>query len=347
MTLLCIRGCTIRGHHLTACSWGQLADELARRGTDNATVAAVTAEWVTTRGGVPRECRGCLPRPAETGMLCRSCWEKFEDALGRAADLIPHLRSIERGPADLTAVRSAPGSRVILPPSWMEADNLWILLAGVAVAHAKEKRSAEPWWPSFTSIWYGLSSAASIDDVRSAVRDLADWVAAAPEDVVARPGAAAAAVAYYRGVQRALAMFPMEERERRLPIIRCRACGLDTLFQRPPLEHLDPIVIVCANEACKSEWDPQMATFDLRVYAEAVSREYPDRVADLDREVRSALKPRPEDDVAPVCASCAEDLDEVVRRAWSPDEAPLESCSLCGAISTARLYVRVPAKEAA
>lgn len=253
MILLCItneipgRGCTIREEHLSTC------DGTNRHGS---------------------ECTGCLPRPAETGLLCRSCWERFEAALGKSVDLITHLRSIEKGPASLVPTHSAPGSRVILPGSWMEGDALWALLAGVAIAHAADTRSPEPPWPSFTSQQStdlsgfapldGFSPTATLDQIASATRELVVWLSADPRNIVSRTGGAEAAVDFFREVQRALAMFPLDEPSTRIRYLRCRGCGLFAVVDRPPLHYLEPRVDVC--ESCGVLSDPQMREFDLRLY---------------------------------------------------------------------------------
>lgn len=53
-TRACIRGCTLYRRHLAECDG--------------------------TAPSIPpgRECRGCLPRRAETGLFCATCWRRFE-----------------------------------------------------------------------------------------------------------------------------------------------------------------------------------------------------------------------------------------------------------------------------
>ena len=236
--LLCItqsmpgRPCMIRGHHLSACS--------------------------------SDDCRGCLPRPAETGILCRSCWERFEAALGKAVDLVTHLRSIERGPVSADGVRTSTVITPTFPPSWQAADRLWVALARVAIAHAKDTRSEEPEWSQLTSIWAGFSYAATIDDVARTTRELVSWVDAGPQSVVSRTEGAMAAVDFFREVQRSLAMFPMDEKSARIRYLRCRFCLNFAVVDRPPLHYLEPRVDVC--ESCGELSDPQMREWDLKLY---------------------------------------------------------------------------------
>ncbi len=266
MTLLCIsnsmdgvRSCTVRGHHLSACAWGQ-AQALLEAGE------ALFSPTV-------RECVGCLPRPAETGMLCRSCNEKFTAALDIGVDLITHLRSVERGPSPEDGVRTATVNAPTYPESWQEADQLWMYLAGVAIAHASDKRIDEPVWPTWASVIDGFGSQATMTQVMSASRDLVDWVAAAPVDVVSRTMGAMSAVYFYRAVQRALARFPLEEKSRPVKYIRCRTCQQHTLRWMPPLDFEEPVVIQCSNLTCGALWDPAMLEWDMKVLRESIEAE--------------------------------------------------------------------------
>lgn len=261
--LICIthsmpgRACTVRGYHLTTCDG--------------------------TRNG--QECHGCLPRPAETGILCRSCWERFEAALSIAVDLITHLRSVEKGPVSIDGVRTSTVVAPTFPASWQAADRLWVALAKVAIVHAKGTRDEEPEWRPYTSIWSGFSYAATLDEVAEAVRELVAWVNVSPESVVSRTAGAEAAVEFFREVQRSLAMFPLEEDTKPLRPIRCRECQQFTLWRRPPLVYLDEVVVQCQNPACQAFYDPQMAQFDMRLLAEEISRERSDLSADIEAQL--------------------------------------------------------------
>lgn len=252
MTLLCItasmpgRSCTIRDHHLSTCQWAE------------------------TKTG--RECSGCLPRPAETGLLCRSCFTKFEAALSNSVDLITHLRSIDRGAQSLDGIRTQTVVQPSYPQSWQEADALWMLLWGVAIAHAFEKGIEEPARPYWTGPTIGFSFSATVDMVAIAVRGLADWIQAAPADVVARTTGAEAAVDYYRETQRALAMFPLQETPTAVKYIKCRTCQQKKLRYMPPLEYMDAIAIQCSN--CNTWWDPQFIEHDMKVLAQEIEEEH-------------------------------------------------------------------------
>lgn len=317
MTLLCItnsipgRACTIRGYHLTTCDG--------------------------TRNG--HECRGCLPRPAETGILCRSCWERFEAALSTAVDLITHLRSVEKGPVSIDGVRTSTVVAPTFPASWQAADRLWVALAKIAIVDAKDTRGEEPeWWP-YTSIWSGFSYAATLDEVALAVRELVAWVNVSPESVVARMAGAEAAVEFFREVQRSLAMFPLAEDTKPLRPIRCRECQQFTLWRRPPLVYLDEVVVQCQNPACQAFYDPQMAQFDMRLLAEEVSRERSGLSADIEAQLARMLAPRPADEAVPVCVYCSYFVPEFFQKRQTVEE----TCSVCREVTDAGLYLKASA----
>lgn len=250
MTLICITHslehgyrCTIRGQHLSTCD-----------GQNN-------------RGG---ECTGCLPRPAEVGILCRNCNDKYTAALSMAVDLITHLRSIERGPQSIDGVRSGALVQPSYPASWQEADNLWRHLAGIIVASAMDRGEDDPAFPYWTAPGVGFSFSASLDRVAEAVRWAVAELSVKHTDVVSRTGGAEAAVGFYRAVQTALARFPLEEKSRPVKYIKCRNCQQKTLRWLPPLEYMDAIVIQCQNLTCGEYYDPAMAEWDMRVLRQEI-----------------------------------------------------------------------------
>jgi hypothetical protein len=245
MTLLCItnevdglRSCTIRGEHLTSCQ--------------------------------NDACTGCLPRPAEHGLLCYSCAAKFDEALALSVDLISHCRSIESGPRDTSGVRTAPGSRVILPASWMQADTLYRQLAAVAVAYSVDWGVEEPEWDITASHHNGFHPEAPIEAVWWVTDLLVRYVTTAVDQLRTKHHGAEQAVRYVDAVQTALHAFPLEQKPRRIRHVRCRVCGHESLRWKPPLEHLDPIVIQCSNLACGALWDPQMVDYDIRQLREQI-----------------------------------------------------------------------------
>lgn len=259
MTIPCItnitgrNGCRIHGEHLSTC-----------RG--------IAAEQT---GGVYRAvaCTGCLPQPATRGLVCESCWLRIQAALDVAVDHITHMRSVERGPIpDGPPVHTAPGSRVIVPTSWLTADESWEVLH--ELAFRLDPLELLQVRPRGTTA-YGFGSRDSIEHVRDRVELAVDLVRNEGLDVVRRDTTAVLAIRYYRQAQRALAAFPIDEDAQPMRYAKCRKCERLTLERRPPLQHLDPIVVKCVNPACGAIWDPAMVEVDLasmrRALEEAVA----------------------------------------------------------------------------
>lgn len=322
MTLLCItesmpgRPCTVRDHHLTTC------DGKTRKGQD---------------------CKGCLPRPADKGILCRNCFDRFEAALNIAVDLVTHLRSVEKGPVSVDGIRTATVVTPTFPGSWQAADRLWVALAHIAIEDAEARKAEEPLWPVFTSIWEGFSAFASLDQVAEAARGLTGWLGTNPEALVARTSPAEAAVEFYREVQRTLAMFPLEEKAQKLRPIRCRECDQFTLWKHPPLTYLEDVVVQCANPACMAFYDPAMASFDMKVLAEQISKERSDLSADIELQVAKLLAPKPLDQVHAVCDRCASVARYRGREVFEKRKTVDETCHVCRAITGSGLYMKAGA----
>lgn len=206
-------------------------------------------------------CTGCLPQPATRGLLCESCWLRFEAALDVAVDHITHMRSVERGPIpDGPPVHTAPGSRVIVPTSWLTADDSWAALHELAFRlDPLELLQVQP----RGTTPYGFGSRDKIEHVRDRVELAVDIVRAHGLGVARRDVTAQLAVGYYRQAQSALQAFPITEDARPMRYAKCRKCELLTLERRPPLQHLEPIVVTCVNPACGAVWDPAIVEVDL------------------------------------------------------------------------------------
>lgn len=240
-----VASCYVHGHHLDDCTG-------------------------TRRSGAP--CRGCLPRPAERGLLCRDCCDKADEALELAPDFIPHLRSIERaGTPDRMGISTGkPTSHVIIPTSWITADALWQQLTRVAIAHAKFHGEYEPTqFHGMTTMW-GFGAEATIDEVTRDVRKLVGWVVKRLPLIVAREEPTRELLLLIAEFQRALHAFPLDEKARPVRYARCRECDMRTLEYRPPLDYLTPIVIRCTNSTCGAEFDPAMVAWDLRRLRERI-----------------------------------------------------------------------------
>lgn len=267
------RGCRVLGEHLSTC----LGIEL--------------------RGSVAAECSGCLPQPATRGLLCESCHQRVEAALDLAVDLVTHMRSIERAATPQEGPRSPtkPGSQVILPASWQEADRVWLHLRELAF-RCDPLEFLEVDTRGTTAWAFGS---------RDTIEHVGDRVALAVD--LARLGdlshqrIAELAVDFYRAVQRALHAFPIEEYARRLEYVRCRECEMFTLERRQPLEYLDPITVSCVNPACGVVWDPFAVELDLVAYRARLEAERSgeDVSAEaVDEAVRSARARASRDELA-------------------------------------------------
>lgn len=226
------RACTLRGEHLSTC------DD-------------------------PDTCTGCLPYRAEVGMLCRLCDEKFHAALDITVRLVEFLASGGQAPNDVNKSRGRPGPRLPIKESQLAADSIWTHLAGVAIAHASGSGEQEPDWPAGTSILDGFLPSLELDEVVRATADLIAWVEA-DASITSRALGAEAAVRFYRQVQQQLHRFPLEEKPKRVPYLRCRECRQFTVVDRPPLHFLGVRVHECSN--CGAQYDPAMKEFDLRLY---------------------------------------------------------------------------------
>lgn len=270
MTLICVsndvsdlRSCTFRDQHLANCTG------LRMRG-DGSSV----------------ECKGCEPRPAHAGLLCWSHWVKAEAALDQAVDAITHLRSVERGPQDQSGVRAgSSGSKVIIPESWQEADNLWEALCAVVVGYATDWHLPEPGVLDRRRVTH-LDTFASIDEVRDDTRELIDFVKNRIH-VASKQQGAANLIRFVNTLQTADARFPRIDMSRPLAYIRCEACQQYAIYQHPPLHYADAITAACTN--CGHVYDPQMADFDRKVTVQRVIEELPP-------EVLEALLPTLQDD---------------------------------------------------
>ena len=77
-----IPSCTVRDEHEDHCDGWEYR------------YARGPHEWTEVATGRP--CRGCVPRPAEHGMLCTACWRSLEGALRAAPPLVDLLSSYDR-----------------------------------------------------------------------------------------------------------------------------------------------------------------------------------------------------------------------------------------------------------
>lgn len=87
-----IRSCTVKDQHVSSCT-GWEGD---------------------------RQCSGCLPRKAQHGMLCWSCWERLVHVYTRFDEFIGLLDGVERAvQRDNAGVRGSAESHIPLPGTWL------------------------------------------------------------------------------------------------------------------------------------------------------------------------------------------------------------------------------------
>jgi hypothetical protein len=215
-----VRSCIVNGEHASNCD-GQ--------------------EWQYNREAecsyrTANECRGCLPAPAEHGMLCFSCFSKTREALKIALDMITHLCSIERAQQlDKNGVRAQAMWIIPVPNTWRMADELIMLLG-----------HPTPGFPSDASVF-------EVEAITERYLDLIDidqWVASGD--------GAEAAVHFYRTMQHALTQHPFSDVEHPVQNVRCNECRQLTLVWKPPLEFDGPIHIVCSTPDCEFVVDPTL-----------------------------------------------------------------------------------------
>lgn len=91
----------------------------------NVRSCVVPGEHKPTCNGVRSggECEGCLPRPAEKGFLCWSCWERVEHELNRWPEFAELISSIDRAVTPERIEDSGkPGSRIPIPMTRIDVD---------------------------------------------------------------------------------------------------------------------------------------------------------------------------------------------------------------------------------
>jgi len=247
MAVPCVGRCTIAGEHLSTC----LGIRVARAGA--------------------APCEGCLPQPAERGLLCFSCSSKVNEMWAVLFDVVAHMRSVERGPADDTPVRSAPGSRVIIPPSWQAADETWEALHVLMVAAANEQRIEVPRWVGQTT-WRGFGSTDTVDDVMVNVWVATFWLLQRADLLHEEANVARRLLQLVRKVQRALDQFPLRERAHLVEHIWCRKCQTRSLQWEPPLAYRDLIVVRCISPGCGETFDPALVEVDIRQLREQLEQ---------------------------------------------------------------------------
>lgn len=249
----CANGCTIRGEHLPDC--------------DGTTV---------NRAGDVVECRGCLPRPAETGVLCARCWARLQSTVRTLPALVDHLELMAR--PSIASPSGAgggghrpPGPRSLYPEALGVADDLAAMLASwcgqTAVALGVTAPPSRGLWhtDSWDAVDADTGEVYRSDAVPVGVRDLravdqlVAWLEPHLPRVAEQPWAADLLGDLGPACARAAARWPVEEPARRITDVRCPRCGTASLVLHPPATVGAQVQVVCSRPECgaslsEEEW---------------------------------------------------------------------------------------------
>lgn len=276
-TTTCAHGCTTTGQHTTTCD-----------GTCHGCTPSRN-HYADCKGAGP--CRGCLPRPAEYGLLCAWCWQQLHADLIDAPQLVDHLRDMAQPNAaarpftDNTS-RTDPAERDMLSAAIDAADELHAQIASWALVILEEHPEQlagpprEGWWTSDTH-WpvdeetgEPYESPSRVVGIRAtngdATQRLVTWL------IPHLPWAARQAwIDDMRGELKDLiattrARWPQTERPRRhVKDVPCSRCDKLTLTYSPPRAYKHPFVVTCTDPDCgriftEDEWDAHLARHMLR-----------------------------------------------------------------------------------
>ena len=239
--IACTSGCTIRGEHLADC------DGTAVR-----------------RDGETVECRGCLPRPAEVGVLCSWCWGRLQSTTRTLPALVEHLELVAspsiQSPSGHTSEGggcSRPSEGMLYPAATVEVDDLHSMLATWCAEVADERSlphhmALTRWAPG--DGWEALGPSGP-----GATRRLVSWLDPHLEWVASQPWAGDFLAELLAASRRAESRFPVEERARRSDV-RCPACGCRSLIVSPPPAPGADVVVTCELPACglvlaEADWE--------------------------------------------------------------------------------------------
>lgn len=237
----CVRGCTLRGEHLPDC--------------DGTTV---------TRAGETVECRGCLPRPAEVGVLCPWCWGRLQSAVRTLPALVDHLLEVAvpslsspSGHMGEGGGSSRPSERSLYPAAAGEVDELHSILATWCAELADERPVPHP--ATLTRWAAGDGWDALGPNGVGATRRLVNWVDPHLGWVARQPWAGDMIDELTTATRSAQSRFPVEDRPRRSDV-RCPACGCRSLIVAPPPVPGADVVVTCEVPTCglvltEEDWD--------------------------------------------------------------------------------------------
>lgn len=227
----CASGCTIRQQHVSDCP-------------DRDT------------------CRGCLPRSAEHGTLCRWCYQRLASDVAIVPDLVAHLRIIgaphaqTNPPADGKSYRD-PAEGNILPPAWTAADELHAMLASWALLVLEEHpNGVQMAGPDEAGAWHTrYGTVVGIAHINATVR-LVQWLSTQLDWCARQPWAAEMRREVCDAVATTSARWPTATmvEEARAVAMPCPRCEMLSLRYAPPSEYRQPFQVTCINPDCARVW---------------------------------------------------------------------------------------------
>jgi len=240
----CISGCTVRGDHRTTCE---------------------------TRDAKTDPCKGCLPRDAETGLLCAWCFQRLQSDVATAPALVAHLREIGEPhaqcapPSDTRSYRD-PAEGDMLPAAWGAADEIHADLASWALLILEEHPlGAGMVGPDEVGAWHtrygttvGVITVRATERLCAWLRPLLPWCAA-------QEWAAEMRSELGSMIATTSARWPMQDSKARAVVgVRCARCGFESLDYTPTKGADLPFDVRCVNPECgriytESEWDAALA----------------------------------------------------------------------------------------
>lgn len=215
----CLYGCTLHDHHKAEC---------------------------------PGDCRGCLPRPADIGLLCAGCYGKLTDAVTDSPELLHRLHALGNPNAGARALsddivnRKDPAEGSILPAQWLDEDELNRLLTSWVSLVIDEHPVRGMRGPAGKP-WNGNAAAWLLPHLPWCAGQV--WVVDMRDELVSFVGS----------LRKRWPGLDDVEPPRHVDI-PCPRCDLLTLVYTPPKWSGQPFRVECTNQDCarvfsEPEWD--------------------------------------------------------------------------------------------
>lgn len=243
----CVTGCVVRGKHAVGDGSECLGAEV---------------------------CRGCLPRRAVFGRLCRWCWQRLHADVVDAPGLVEHLRAMAEPDAGATPPSGARASRApsegsVLSAAVDAADEVHAVLASwaqeIVDKHPAGLRgpSEVGWWRTRTTtavdrdtgeVYLRRSQTFGARDT-SATADLVRWLLPHLAWVSEQEWAGEMRSELGHLIGTTKARWPMEERSRPVLHATCRECGRASLVYYPPSYPGAQVQVACSHPECGQVYD--------------------------------------------------------------------------------------------